>query len=680
MRIKLIIVLLLFSTSLLAQKKGQAYIDSLLTVFPRTTNDTIQARILNKVAIYYKDVNTDSALKYTAIGMQIAEKMKWDKGLAVFNTSYGNIFSVRGQLDSSLKWHFRALDIFIKIKDSINLAITYNNLGSIETAKSDFVAAVKYYMHTLQIGIALKNNYNIGLACENLALVYQYQQDYIKGLDYARKSASAYESIDAQDMLPNPLGLIGSFFERMKKYDSAYYYYQKSIALYRKFGNKIKEATTLNYFAEYYADQKDYTSAIKYGLEAKKIFDVSGPDFEDAINNTGIIGYYFLQLAKQSATGSKNLSNQIPADKEKLLQLAVTYLKEAVQKSSADSIKTSQLEFQNNLSEANAMEGDYKNAYLNYKSYEEIKDSIYSQENKNKIAEAMSKAELDKKNAEIAINELTIASQRKQKIFFISGIFLLSVIGGLLYWQSRIRKKTNTTLMVLNNELDEANKVKAKFFGILSHDLRSPVANLLNFLQLQKRKPGMMSQEKIEEREKKIADSANSLLETMEAMLLWSKGQMEHFKPTISTIPVQSLFSYLQKFFADTEQVAFTFSCDENLIVQTDENYLQTIMHNLTANAIKALQQTGDAKIEWKAWQEQSNIYLSITDNGPGASNEQLKALYDDTAVSGAKHGLGLHIIRDLAKAIGCAITLKSQKKVGTEFVLCVSAIHSNMS
>jgi signal transduction histidine kinase len=157
-------------------------------------------------------------------------------------------------------------------------------------------------------------------------------------------------------------------------------------------------------------------------------------------------------------------------------------------------------------------------------------------------------------------------------------------------------------LLQLNNELDEANKVKAKFFGILSHDLRSPVANLINFLQLQKRKPGILSEQQIAERENEIGDAAASLLDTMEAMLLWSKGQMEHFKPSISTVRINDLFAYLQKYFTGPENISFSFSAEENLIVQTDENYLQTIMQNLTSNAVKALQQKPNTQITWKAW------------------------------------------------------------------------------
>ena len=105
------------------------------------------------------------------------------------------------------------------------------------------------------------------------------------------------------------------------------------------------------------------------------------------------------------------------------------------------------------------------------------------------------------------------------------------------------RFKTNTVLVHLNDELSAANKVKAKFFAILSHDLRSPIAGLLNFLQLQKRKPGSMTTAEIAEYWDKVGGSASALLETMETMLLWSKGQMEHFKPRIVLVEVAELFA-----------------------------------------------------------------------------------------------------------------------------------------
>jgi signal transduction histidine kinase len=258
-------------------------------------------------------------------------------------------------------------------------------------------------------------------------------------------------------------------------------------------------------------------------------------------------------------------------------------------------------------------------------------------------------------------------------LFLAGGILLLLVIGGLLYRQSRQRKKTNLALSQLNRELDEANKVKARFFGILSHDLRSPVANLISFLQLQKKQPALLTEAQKTEREQKITQSAENLLEIMEGMLLWSKGQMEQFTPVKSAVPVQQLFTYIRKYYSNNDGIRFHFEAPDDLMVHTDENYLQTIMQNLTANAVKALQQHPAGSIWWKAWKEADRTFLSITDNGPGISPELAKTLFEDAAVSGGRHGLGLHIVRDLSKAIHCDIRVSAgDDGTGTRFLLTI--------
>ena len=122
--------------------------------------------------------------------------------------------------------------------------------------------------------------------------------------------------------------------------------------------------------------------------------------------------------------------------------------------------------------------------------------------------------------------------------------------------------------------------------------------------------------------------------------------------------------------FSGYEKIQFEYQNLENIIVFTDENYLKTIVRNLTSNAINVFTTTQNPTIIWKAWQENGISYLSVTDNGPGASKEQFKALYDDKEVVGIKTGLGLHLIRDLAKAIDCEISVDSKIDIGTTFTL----------
>ncbi|WP_332369314.1 HAMP domain-containing sensor histidine kinase [Spirosoma telluris] len=145
---------------------------------------------------------------------------------------------------------------------------------------------------------------------------------------------------------------------------------------------------------------------------------------------------------------------------------------------------------------------------------------------------------------------------------------------------------------------------------------------------------------------------------------------MQQFKPDIKVIPVESLYEYLQRFFTGVAHVRFCFDAPEGLQVATDEDYLRTIMQNLTNNAIHALKNNPDAFIQWKARPENGRVVLTITDNGPGMSQSQLKALYTNDAAIIGKSGLGLHLIRDLARAIACQISVRSEQGAGTEFQL----------
>ena len=409
--------------------------------------------------------------------------------------------------------------------------------------------------------------------------------------------------------------------------------------------------------------ERNPTQALTYKLQAKSIWDSFSSNNIMAVSNFASIGKSYLDLCKLKET---------QLNTSELIAKATYYLENAKQQCIAIESQELLLQINQNLAELYAIKGDYKNAYLHFKDFYTINDSLFSQENKNKIAEIDGNYQLSLKDKEIQLNQVTIASQKKQQLFFIIGLILISAIGLLLFRQNKIRKNTNTTLLHLNNELDEANKIKSKFFAIISHDLRSPIANLVSFLNLKRENPELLSAENALKHQQNITQTAEDLLETMESMLLWSKGQMETFKPAKSQIQVDDLFLYVQKYFANINAIQFNFSNPQKLSVFTDENYLKTIMHNLTANAIKILKDKPNATIDWSCYQKDNQIMLSIKDNGAGANKEQIKALFEEHDSVNTKTGLGLHIIRDLAKAIGCEIKMDAQNNVGTTFTLAI--------
>lgn len=87
----------------------------------------------------------------------------------------------------------------------------------------------------------------------------------------------------------------------------------------------------------------------------------------------------------------------------------------------------------------------------------------------------------------------------------------------------------------------------------------------------------------------------------------------------------------------------------------------------------KFLENVSDPKILCKVWDQNNVHYILIKDNGGGTNIEKFRALYDDKMSIGTTKGLGMHVIRDLCKAIDCTIEVESNTESGeTKIMLCI--------
>ncbi|GAB2826333.1 ATP-binding protein [Ferruginibacter profundus] len=660
-------LLVLLSHKGFSQKHGQAFVDSVTAMLPLAANDTVRARMYKALSDECFATLPGKALEYTRAGLALSRQMNWIKGIAAFNLNMGrNYQAIYANTDSAIYYYKLSYDLFEKNNFKAQANTVLNNMGVVYQGAGNYTKAIEYFTYVLKNAEAFKDSTIMISSFANIALVYFQHSNYLKSLENWKKCLLLQQKTNINTSLANAYTGMGLCYSKLKDSSNAALYLNKGIATAIKNNDSRFLGAAYSSAAEI---EKNIPAAIAMRKKAQGLLEKYSAGDVTAISNLTSLGQLYFSIVKDNRFAETAADKTIPKDTAAILALAKSFYNEALQTSNKLKNKAHIAEINGYISELDNYNNDFKNAYLHLKSYKELNDSIFSQENKNKIAEAESKYEIAKKNEELAIKQLTITTQKNRMWLLATGIGFLIILGAVLYRQGLARKKTNTTLLQLNSELDEANKVKAKFFGILSHDLRSPVANLINFLQLQKRNPGILNEQDIAARENKIATSASALLETMEGMLLWSKGQMDNFKPEITAVPVSNLFTYLQKFFSGTENIRFSFDDPDSIIVYTDENYLRTIMQNLTANAIKALQHTPNAAIEWKVKKENGKVILSVTDNGPGISNEKAKTLFDETSVSGSRHGLGLHIVKDLAKAIGCNINLQSASN-GTSFLI----------
>ena len=493
----------------------------------------------------------------------------------------------------------------------------------------------------------------------NLSATFLNESDFTRGFQYATMAKNAAQRCHSDEDLAAALTHLG-FISLMRDKDtvSTVSLFNQALALYHKLNNPFREAYLISTLAQ--TEYPDQDKVLEKLITAQKIYDKVGPTSTEAAENLADIARAYKSKADApSAT-----------DRKKHLDLAARYLDRAIAITAGNNAIQELAVLNERGSSLEADRGHFEEAYRRTQVYQKINDSLFSQDKKNELAGIQGKYDLELKDKEIALGKAQLSAQRRTQWALAAGILLLGIIGGLLYRLARQRKKSNTTLLTLNTRLDEANKVKARFFGILSHDLRGPISNLLSFLHLVKEEPDSISQADQASHRQQISRSAEELLETMESMLLWSKEQMDDFRPDFRLVQVDDLFSYLEKFFGGDQRASIRFSNPANLTLSADENYLRVIMQNLTSNALKALQNTPGGNIDWSARVVGDKTVLEIRDNGPGIQPEQAKALFSDTPAVNARTGFGLHLVRDLARAIHYTISVDSQPGLGTRFIL----------
>ncbi len=658
MRSLFLVAALLSACTGIAQLPHQHERDSLKQVLLQQPADT--GRVLSWLAFAATYNYNDERAGFPAIdsAWRLALQLHWQKGIAraeqlrgIFTGDTGNNMASNDHFLKALAIHRASGDLIQAAKDLSYLTRAYNR-------ESDFPNALKSGLESVDIAESLHNDSLLANVLSAVTITYLNHKNYPKGRELALKGKALAEKVHSQGDLVDYLTYLAFIGYRDQDWPEVKALLHRALAIARTLGEPITVGSVLSQLGE--AEKDSPSIALPHLMEARSIFAMINPNGMSHANALTQLGKVFEDTAFRT-TGQK---------KRNLLDSAI-----AVELRAAAILQTSRnrqylSDVYNHLAQYYSETGAGKKAYAYDLKAAVIYDSLFSQKKKDELARLQDKHDLDIRDKEILLHKLQAASQRKVLIGAVSGFLLLSVIGGMLYRQSRQRKQNNQTLLVLNRKLDEANKVKARFFGILSHDLRSPVANLLGFLHQMQNEPDSMSAGEQAGYRQQIGQSAEELLETMEAMLLWSKEQMDSFKPDLREIPVADLFAYLQKFFGQERQIALRFADAGDLQVSGDENYLRVIMQNLTSNAFKVLRDYPAGRVEWRVTRRGNQTILSITDNGPGLNKDQARALYTEDAGMNAGSGFGFHIIRDLARAIRYSILVDSEPGKGTTFAL----------
>jgi heavy metal sensor kinase len=210
----------------------------------------------------------------------------------------------------------------------------------------------------------------------------------------------------------------------------------------------------------------------------------------------------------------------------------------------------------------------------------------------------------------------------------------------------------------------------------VAHDLRTPITRLRGIAEMALQNPGdpAASQEALAdcvEESERVMTMLNTLMDISEV----ETGAMTlNLKP----VNVTELAGQLTDLYAEVAEdrgLTMTLSAAKSCEVVADENRLRQAVANLLDNAVKYTPTGG--RVEVAVQEAAGKVVVSVRDTGIGIAPEELPRVWErlyrgDKSRSQRGLGLGLSLVRAIARAHAGECRVKSEPGSGSEFSLWI--------
>ncbi len=240
------------------------------------------------------------------------------------------------------------------------------------------------------------------------------------------------------------------------------------------------------------------------------------------------------------------------------------------------------------------------------------------------------------------------------------------------------RKIWEKELIHAKEKAEESSRLKSAFLANMSHEIRTPMNGIIGFLNL-------LEEVDFTTEEKKelvhiVNESGKRLINTINDIIESSIIEVGEIAINVDEINLSELMSKTYKHFkpeADKKNLLIKINNKaEKLLIETDKNKLERILHELINNALKFAEK---GSIEFGAELQESFVYFHVKDTGTGIWETQIEKIFHpftqaDMSLS-RKHegsGLGLYISKAYVEQLGGKIWINSIKNEGSSFFFTI--------
>jgi adenylate cyclase len=473
----LIIFFFLFSCGFVFSQDTGA--DSLLNVLSTEANDTSKVNTLNELFKYYQTGNPDKSFDYAMKAYDLAEKLNFSKGMGSSLNNIGMYYFNQDSSSKALVYFSKANDIFTQIEYNRGKAIALANIGNIFFLQDNYSKALIYFYNSLTAAQAMGDSSRVAKLLGNIGVIYYNQGYFSKALDMYFQSLKIREGMNDEEGTARVYGNIGVMYVSQGGYEKALEYFNKSLEIQKEIGDEQGYASSLTNISQVYLKMGDKKKAIENLLLALKIYTeidyqngVSaclqniGDYYKDEENYSKALEYFLKAYEinsklndKKAQASTLNLIGDIYYYQKNYSQ-ALEYYQKSIDVATELGLKDMlKINFQS-ISNIYDSTGNFEKAYEYQKMYSDVKDSIYTEESINQIADMQTKYETEKQEEEINLlkKETELQDLKINKgyllIGFIIGILVLIIIlASVTFYAYRQNKKAKKVLEIQNVEI-----------------------------------------------------------------------------------------------------------------------------------------------------------------------------------------------------------------------------------
>ncbi|MGZ3756317.1 MAG: tetratricopeptide repeat-containing sensor histidine kinase [Mucilaginibacter sp.] len=630
--------ILLFGIFILlnAGLKAQSLSNKNAALIAIKTVDSINANVKK---IYL--LNPVKALEMSKTALLLSSKANYQSGIGQSYLNMGMTYWAQTYYPISLFYINTALDYF-KPTEHVLLSDCYRQMGRDYVDLQNFKQG-EVYLNKATTEAGNDQDEYVQVLTEQ-SYLYLKSRQFDKSLVYVAKAIKICKQLPKPGEIGILYGRITNVYIQQKQFDKARAYSDTTLAMSIAIPNRRLETTVWVGLSAIAYDQKKYADAIKYAKKGAALADSLG-------------------ILEMAANANRWLirSYKIIHDNDNSLYYQETYIK-----------------LQDSLNKINKQ-----------KSLSLIQDYF-------SLSKKMH--DLDVIQQQNKLNDIQIKSQRDTIYNLIIAVAFLIIFLYLLYGYSKQKSDLTKQLQAQNAEvtaqnklietqadkLNELNQLKNTLLAVIGHDLKTPLANLRNIVDMFGE--GYLSAEELQRVMQQLNPAISGAELTLSNLVEWAGNLLKGNNINLTTVDLITIVHELQTIVRPSttqKQISFITDIADGQQVLADQNHFKMILRNLVSNAVKFTPTGGTIIISAK--QEADKLTISVTDTGKGMTPDEVSSLFSkDNYISnigtdGEKGtGIGLLLCRQMAMLNGWQIGVTSTVGKGSTFYVTLPAKTDN--